>query len=98
MAASSRERQRKHRELQRQAGARIVDYILPLETHEKIKNLALAGNKSKKAAIIELVDRAMLNGVSTENGKNSTLRNFVEYLGVSTEFGPYRAVSTFVCF
>ncbi len=61
MAASSRERQRKHRELQRQAGARIVDYILPLETHEKIKNLALAGNKSKKAAIIELVDRAMLN-------------------------------------
>ena len=27
MAASSRERQRKHRELQRQAGARIVDYI-----------------------------------------------------------------------
>ena len=61
MATSSRERQRKHRELQRQAGARIVDYILPLETHEKIKNLALAGNKSKKAAIIELVDRAMLN-------------------------------------
>ena len=48
MAASSRERQRKHRELQRQAGARIVDYILPLETHEKIKNLALAGNKSKR--------------------------------------------------
>ena len=58
MATSSRERQRKHRELQRQAGAKRLDYILPLETHEKIKNLALAGNKSKKAVLIELINKA----------------------------------------
>ena len=25
-------------------------------------------------------DKQLLDGVSTENGKNSTLRNFVEYL------------------
>lgn len=61
MATSSRERQRKHRELQRQVGAKILDYILPLETHEKIKNLALSGNKSKKAVIIELVNKAVLD-------------------------------------
>lgn len=60
MATSSRERQRKHRALQRQAGAKRLDYILPLETHEQIKKLALAGNKSKKAVIIELVNRATL--------------------------------------
>lgn len=60
MATSSRERQKKHRELQRQAGAKRLDYILPLETHEKIKNLALAGNKSKKAVLIELINKAML--------------------------------------
>lgn len=60
MATSSRERQKKHRELQRQAGAKRLDYILPLETHEKIKNLALAGNKSKKAIIIELINKATL--------------------------------------
>ena len=61
MATSSRERQKKYRELQRQAGAKRLDYILPLETHEKIKNLALAGNKSKKAVIIELVNKAVLD-------------------------------------
>lgn len=61
MATNSRERQRKHRELQRQAGAKILDYILLLETHEKIENLALAGNKSKKAVIIELVNKAVLD-------------------------------------
>lgn len=60
MATSSRERQKKHRELQRQAGAKRLDYILPFETHEKIKNLALAGNKSKKAVLIELINKATL--------------------------------------
>ena len=67
MATSNRERQKKYRELQRQAGAKRLDIILSNESYQQLAQIALAGNKTKKAVIEELLKGEFGRIAPTEN-------------------------------